>query len=66
MKGFERQYKNIIDYIVRITYTIWEEKNIGYIYDTYSPECRVWDELGLQFGSEKIFTDSNVLTFNHI
>ena len=34
MKGFEAQYKNIIDYIVRITYTIWEEKNIGYIYDT--------------------------------
>ena len=45
-------------YIVRITYTIWEEKNIGYIYDTYSPECRVWDELGLQFGSEKIVSDT--------
>ncbi len=58
MKGFESQYKNIIDYIVRITYTIWEEKNIGYIYDTYSPECRVWDELGLQFGSEKIVSDT--------
>ena len=26
MKGFEDQYKNIIDYIVRITYQIWEEK----------------------------------------
>ena len=58
MKGFEKQYKNIIDYIVRITYTIWEEKNIGYIYDTYSPECRVWDEFGLQFGSEKIVSDT--------
>ena len=30
MKGFETQYKNIIDYIVRITYRIWEEKDIGY------------------------------------
>ena len=38
MKGFEDQYKNIIDYIVRITYQIWEEKNIGYIYDTYSKD----------------------------
>ena len=47
MKGFEDQYKNIIDYIVRITYQIWEEKNIGYIYDTYSKDCRVWDEFGL-------------------
>ncbi|GIS57461.1 MAG: hypothetical protein CM1200mP1_13990 [Candidatus Neomarinimicrobiota bacterium] len=31
MKGFEAQYKSIIDYIVRITFHIWEEKNIGYI-----------------------------------
>ena len=58
MKGFESQYKNIIDYIVRITYRIWEEKNIGYIYDTYSKDCRVWDEFGLQFGSEKIVSDT--------
>ena len=58
MKGFETQYKNIIDYIVRITYRIWEEKNIGYIYDTYSNDCRVWDEFGLQSGSEKIVADT--------
>jgi len=58
MKGFETQYKNIIDYIVRITYRIWEEKNIGYIYDTYSRDCRVWDEFGLQSGSEKIVADT--------
>ena len=58
MKGFEDQYKNIIDYIVRITYQIWEEKNIGYIYDTYSKDCRVWDEFGLQSGSEKIVADT--------
>ncbi len=58
MRGFEKQYKNIIDYIVRITFTIWEEKNIGYIYDTYSPDCLVWDEFGLQSGSEKIVSDT--------
>ena len=58
MKGFESQYKNIVDYIVRITYHIWEDKNIGYIYDTYSENCRVWDEFGLQFGSEKIVADT--------
>ena len=58
MKGFEAQYKNIIDYIVRITYRIWEDKNIGYIYDTYSNDCRVWDEFGLQSGSEKIVVDT--------
>ena len=58
MKGFEVQYKNIIDYIVRITYRIWEDKNIGYIYDTYSNDCHVWDEFGLQSGSEKIVADT--------
>ena len=58
MKGFEAQYKSIIDYIVRITFHIWEEKNIGYIYDTYSRDCRVWDEFGLQSGSEKIVADT--------
>ena len=58
MKGFEVQYKNIIDYIVRITYHIWEDKNIGYIYDTFSNDCRVWDEFGLQSGSEKIIADT--------
>ncbi len=35
MRGFEEQYVDIIDYIVRITHRIWEEKHIGYIYDTY-------------------------------
>ena len=58
MKGFETQYKNIIDYIVRITFRIWEQKDIGYIYDTYSHDCRVWDEFGLQSGAEKIVVDT--------
>ena len=58
MKGFETHYQNIVDYIVRITYRIWEEKDIGYIYDTYSHDCHVWDDLGLQSGSEKIVADT--------
>ena len=58
MKGFETQYKNIIDYIVRITFRIWEQKDIGYIYDTYSHDCRVWDEFGLQSSAEKIVADT--------
>ena len=58
MEGFESKYANIIDYIVKITFTIWEKKNIGYIYDTYSHDCIVWDEIGLQHGSEKIVSDT--------
>lgn len=58
MRGFEPQYVNIIDYIVRITHRIWEEKDIGYIYDTYSHDCSVWDDLGLQYGRDKIVADT--------
>ncbi|MGY4690747.1 ester cyclase [Salibacterium sp. K-3] len=35
MDGFG-DYKNIVDYIVKITRQIWKEKDIGLIYDTYS------------------------------
>ncbi|MDE2855991.1 MAG: ester cyclase [Chloroflexota bacterium] len=58
MRGFEEQYADIIDYIVRITHRIWEEKDIGYIYDTYSHKAHVYDDYGLQYGSEKIVADT--------
>ena len=58
MRGFEEQYVDIIDYIVRITHRIWEEKDIGYIYDTYSQSSHVYDDYGLQYGSEKIVADT--------
>lgn len=58
MRGFEPRFKNIVDYIVRITHQIWEEKDIGYIYDTYSHDCRVWDDIGLQYGRDKIVADT--------
>ena len=58
MRGFEPTYSDIVDYIVRITHRIWEEKDIGYIYDTYSHDCRVWDDVGLQYGRDKIVADT--------
>jgi predicted ester cyclase len=58
MARFEPEYVNIVDYIVRITHRIWEEKNIGYIYDTYSHDCAVWDDFGLQYGRDKIVADT--------
>jgi len=58
MRGFEEQYVDIIDYIVRITHRIWEEKNIGYIYDTYRHNARVTDDYGLQYGRDKIVADT--------
>ncbi len=35
MKGFDPKYRDFVDYILRITHEIWEEKGIGVIYDTY-------------------------------
>ena len=58
MRGFEETYVDIIDYIVRITHRIWEEKDIGYIYDTYSHSSNVYDDYGLQYGRDKIVADT--------
>jgi predicted ester cyclase len=58
MRGFDARYVDIIDYIVRITHRIWEEKNIGYIYDVYRHNCRVTDDAGLQYGRDKIVADT--------
>lgn len=35
MSGFDPQYRDFVDYIIKITHKIWEEKGIGVIYDTY-------------------------------
>lgn len=58
MRNFDSAYVNIVDYIVRITHRIWEEKDIGYIYDTYSHDCAVWDDHGLHYGRDKIVADT--------
>lgn len=58
LRGFDSGYVNIIDYIVRITHRIWEERDVGYIYDTYSHDANVWDDYGLQYGRDKIVADT--------
>lgn len=35
LPGFDKEYHDIVDYILKITHRIWEEKGIGIIYDTY-------------------------------
>ncbi len=62
MRGFEETYRNIIDYIVRITYKIWEDRDVEYIGDTYDDESRVYDDYGLQLGNQKIIADTHHTT----
>ena len=54
MRGFEPTYLDIVDYIVRDTSRIWDEQDIGYIYDTYAPGCRVYDDEGMKYGVERV------------
>ncbi len=62
LRGFEKTYQNIIDYIVRITHRIWEDPDVEYIGDTYSNRSKVYDDYGLQLGNEKIIADTHHTT----
>ena len=35
MRGFDPRFADIIDYIVKITHEIWEERGIGLLYEYY-------------------------------
>lgn len=54
MRGFEDEYTDIVDYIVRITHRIWEDKEVGYIYDTYQHNCIVHGSIGDAHGREGV------------
>ena len=58
MRGFEPQYTDIVDYIVRITHRIWEEKAVGYIYDTYRHNCVVHGSGGDMHGREAVIAST--------
>ena len=54
MRGYDDTYVDIVDFVIRVTHRIWEEKDIGHIYDTYRHNARVTDDYGLQYGRDKI------------
>ncbi len=60
LRGFDPDYRNIIDYIVRITHRIWEtdDRDVEYIGECYAPDSIVFDDYGLQSGSRKIIDDT--------
>ena len=68
MRGFDG-YRNVIDYIVRITHRIWESadhagapRDVEYIDSCYTPNSMVYDDYGLQLGSRKIIDDTHHTT----
>ena len=58
MRGVEEEYVDIIDYIVRVTHRIWEDQDVGYIYDTYSAGCGVYDDSGMKYGVERVVEET--------
>ncbi|MEM9853444.1 MAG: ester cyclase [Pseudomonadota bacterium] len=64
LEGFDPDYRNIIDYIVRITARIWETeaREVDYIGACYAPDCKVYDDYGLQPSNAKIIADTHHTT----
>jgi predicted ester cyclase len=52
--GFEDEFTDIVDYIVRITDQIWTERDVGRIYDTYAEDCVIYSGLGTVRGVEEV------------
>ncbi len=58
MQGFDDKFVDIVDYIVRITHEIWEEKGIGRIYDSYAHNVLIHTTDGQTYGRDKVIADS--------
>jgi predicted ester cyclase len=52
LKGFEPCYTDIVDYIIRCTHRIWEEKGVGVIYSHYKHNIPIWTSDGVTYGRE--------------
>ncbi len=54
MRGFDPDYVDIVDYIVRCTHKIWEEKQVGLIYTHYAHNALVHGTRGDTYGVESV------------
>jgi hypothetical protein len=54
LPGFEPCYRDFVDYIIRCTHRIWEEKNVGLCRTHYSPGCVMHTMAGPTVGSENV------------
>lgn len=54
LPGYEPVYRDFVDYIVRCTHRIWEEKNIGLCRSHYSADCVMHTLAGPQAGCEVV------------
>ncbi|MEM7117165.1 MAG: ester cyclase [Chloroflexota bacterium] len=58
MRGFDPQFQDIVDYIVKITHEIWEERGIGRLYEYYGTNMVIHTTNGEIFGRETVIEGS--------
>lgn len=58
MKGFDPIYSDIVDYIIRCTHLIWDERDVGLIYSHYTHNCIVYSSLGTIYNREDVVQDT--------
>ncbi len=54
MRGFDPKFRDIVDYIVKMTHEIWEERGIGRLYEYYGTNMRIHTSSGDIFTREKV------------
>ncbi|MFN8484312.1 MAG: ester cyclase [Anaerolineae bacterium] len=52
--GVEGKYADVVDFIIRVTHEIWEEKGVGIIYDAYQHNTLVHASGGDSYGREEV------------
>ena len=60
MAGFEDDFTDIVDYIVRITEQIWVDRAVGRIYDTYDASCTVYTTNGVVRSVEEVIASTTM------
>jgi predicted ester cyclase len=58
LDGFDDIYTDIVDYIIRCTHRIWDERNIGLIYSHYTHNCTVYGTMGTVYNREEMVHDT--------
>ncbi len=58
MAGFDNKFSDFVDYIIRITHEIWEEKAIGKLYDYYANTINIHTSSGTIYGREAVLAAS--------
>jgi predicted ester cyclase len=58
MEGFDDIYTDIVDYIVRCTHLIWDERDVGLIYTHYTHNCILYGTMGTMYDRETVVRDT--------